>query len=402
MWRALLLLLVVASVGPVAFGGTKQKALKKEPPKLRPDTGQDITSIMHYFYDRLVELRPTLVSELEFSDPKNRKTIRLVLAEVEARLENRNSKKVLEGTTNQATIQLFRQHISETKESFELGEITRAYQGVRMATEFCISCHTHLPQKGMPKLDWKKDVLARDPKNVRRTADFYFVTRRYDYSLNIYNYLIREYPKSVLEETDLRDIYRRKLLIFARIKRDPSAALENMAEDLKNKKLPLGVRREVESWQKSFKKWVAEEKKSPEPKGSKQITEYAVNLMKQVEGYRGPSDSQPFLVPLLRTSGLLYEELFRSKKQEDKARTLYHLGQIERVLGQSSFALLGDLYLKECVRTAPDSTWAPRCLKEYKTYLGWRYPKGKKRPASLEKELRDLERLVAQAAGKGA
>ena len=402
MWRAVLLLVLVACMGPTALGGTKQKTLKREQPKLRPGKGEDIRSIMHYFYDRLVELRPTLVSELEFSDPKNRKTIRLVLSEVEARLKNRKSKEVLEGNTNQATIELFQKHISATKESFELGEITRSYQGVRMATEFCISCHTHLPQKGMPKLDWKKDILARDPKNVRRTADFYFVTRRYDYSLNIYDYLIREFPKSVLQEAELKDIYRRKLLIFARIKRDPSAAVENLTEDLKNKKLPIGVRREVETWQKSFKEWMAEEKSNPTPKGAKQITKYAQDLMKRVEGYRGPSDSQPHLVPLLKASGLLYEELFRSKKQEDKARNLFHLGQIERILGQSSFAMLGDLYLKECVRTAPESTWAPRCLREYRTYVNWRYPKGKKRPAKLLRELTELEQLVARTAGKGS
>lgn len=383
------------------MAGTKAKTIMKEQPKLRPGGGDDIRAIMHFFYERLVELRPALTSELEFSDKKNRKTIRLVLSEVEARLKNPNSQDVMIGEGHRATVELFRQHIADTRESFDLGEITRAYQGVRMATEFCISCHTHLPQKGMPKLDWKKDILARDPRDVRRTADFYYVTRRYDYSLNIYNYLIREYPKSVLQEGDLRDIYRRKMLVYARVKRDPGEAVANLAEDLKNKELPIGIVREVEAWKQSFANWQEEDKKNPVPKDAKQIAAYTDKLLKDLEGYRGPSDSHPYLVNLLKVSGYLYEELFRSYKEEDKARNLYHLGRVERILGQSSFAALGDLYLKECVRTAPQSNWAPRCLAEYKTYLDWRYPQGKKRPAKLDKELRELEQILGKAAGKG-
>ena len=401
MGRAFWLLFSVVIFGASAFAGTKLKTLKKEPPKLHPDRGENIRSIMHYFYDRLVELRPILASELEFSNPKNKKTIRLVLSEIEQRLRNGKRKKVLMGKANQVTVELFQQHIAETRESFDLGEITRAYQGVRMATEFCIGCHTHLPQQGMPQLDWKKDILVRDPKNVRHTADFYFITRRYDYSLNIYDYLIREFPKSVVQEVDLRDIYRHKLLIFARIKRDPLAAVKSLGKDLKNQKLPVGVRHEVEVWKKSFAEWVAEKKKGLAPKGSQQRRKYVDRLLNKVKSYRGPSDSQPYLVPLLKSSGLLYEELFRSSKEVDKARNLYYLGKIERILGQSSFTLLGDLYLKECVRTAPDSKWAPRCLQEYKFYLKWRFPKDKKTPAHLKKELNELERLVNQAAGKG-
>ncbi|MCB0386290.1 MAG: hypothetical protein KDD43_12930 [Bdellovibrionales bacterium] len=385
-----------------SVAGTKLKTLKKEQPKLRPGGGDDIRAIMHFFYEKLIELRPTLSSELEFSDKKNRKTIRLVLHEVESRLKNPKSQEAMIGEGHQATVELFRQHIADTRESFELGEITRAYQGVRMATDFCIGCHTHLPQEGMPQLDWKKDVLARDPVDVRRTADFYYVTRRYDYSLNIYDYLIREFPKSVLEESDLRNIYRRKMLVYARVKRDPEGAVKNLTEDLKNKKLPVGVVREVEAWKKSFAAWQAEEKKSPAPKGAQEVTAYTEKLLKDLEGYRGPSDSHPYLINLLKVSGFLYEELFRSFKEDDKARNLYHLGRVERILGQSSFAALGDLYLKECVRTAPQSKWAPLCLSEYRTYLDWRYPKGKERPAKIDKEMRELEQIVGKATGKGA
>lgn len=387
-------LVVVSGAVVSSWAGTKLKALKKEPPKLVPDTGEDIRSVMHFFYDRLIELRPVITSEIEFSDPKNRKTIRLALADVEARLKNTKSAELLSGEGHQATVELFKRHLADTRESLDLGEITRAYQGVRMTTEFCVSCHTHLPQEGMPQLDWKKDVLARDPKDVRQTADFYFVTRRYDYSLNIYNYLLREFPKTVLQEADMRDIYRRKMVIYARIKRDPAGAIADLNEDLKNTQLPVSVRREIETWRQSFEGWLKEEVKAGGSKAGSlnpSPAQRADALLKELEGYRGPSDSQPYMVNLLKVSGFLYESLYQAKSSEEKARNLFHLGRVERILGQSSFVLLGDLYLKECVRTAPQSEWAAKCLTEYKTYLQWRYPPGTKRPAFLDQELKELE-----------
>lgn len=361
---------------------------------------QDLRSVMHDFYKKIIEIRPIIKSLDTFKSKENQEQVRSALDIFLSRLTKIKDSPGFNGEDQAATVGLFLQHLTDTRNLFDIGEIERAYHGVRQSTEFCFSCHTRMPQAGDPQLDWKQDIKAQDATNALITADFYFITRRYEYSMNIYDHLLRSFPHTVLVSQDIRGVYLRKLLVFARVWRNPSLAVVNFGEDLKNKKLPVGMRREVEMWQKSFAEWEKQEKSDRSADWNrKKRTSFALKVLSEMEGYRGPSDSQPFLVNLLRSSGLLYEDFLKAKNSDEKAETLFYLGKTERILSQSSFALLGDLYLKECVRLAPRSSWAPRCLGEYRTYLEWRFPSSASMPEDVKSELKKLEDILAQ--GKG-
>lgn len=361
---------------------------------------QDLRSVMHDFYKKIIEIRPIIKSMETFKSKENQESVRSALDIFLSRLTKIKDSPGFNGEDQAATVGLFLQHLRDTRSLLDLGELERAYHGVRQSTEFCFSCHTRMPQVGDPQLDWKQDIKAQDATNALVTADFYFITRRYEYSMNIYDHLLRSFPDTVLVPQDIRGVYLRKLLVFARVWRNPSLAVTNFGEDLKNKKLPIVNRQEVKMWQKSFAEWAKQEKSD---KGSdwnrKKRTSFALKVLSEMEGYRGPSDSQPYLVNLLRSSGLLYEDFIKAKNSDEKAETLFYLGKTERILSQSSFALLGDLYLKECVRLAPRSTWASRCLGEYRSYLEWRFPGSTSMPEDIKAELKKLEDIVAQ--GKG-
>lgn len=361
---------------------------------------QDLRSVMHDFYKKIIEIRPIIKSLDTFKSKENQESVRSALDIFLSRLTKIKDSPGFNGEDQTATVGLFLQHLRDTRSLLDAGELERAYIGVRQSTEFCFSCHTRMPQVGDPQLDWKQDIKAQDATNALVTADFYFITRRYEYSMNIYDHLLRSFPHTVLVPQDIRGVYLRKLLVFARVWRNPSLAVVNFDEDLKNKKLPTVNRREVEMWQKSFAEWAKQEKSDKSSDWNrKRRTSFAVKVLSEMEGYRGPSDSQPYLVNLLRSSGLLYEDFIKAKNSDEKVETLFYLGKTERILSQSSFALLGDLYLKECVRLAPRSTWAPRCLGEYRTYLEWRFPGSASMPEDIKSDLKKLEDIVAK--GKG-
>ncbi|MCB0362930.1 MAG: hypothetical protein KDD35_09410 [Bdellovibrionales bacterium] len=188
------------------------------------------------------------------------------------------------------------------------------------------------------------------------------------------------------------------MLIFSRVWRDPSQGILSLNRDLQNSKLPINLRKDIEVWKKSFTDWKREiAGKSEDLRSRQQKVTYAKKILAEMKSYRGPAGLEPFLVPLLRVSGVLYEDLAQAKTKMDQAETLYYLGKIERLLSQSSFLLLGDLYLKECIHKAPHSKWAPACLTEYKEYLKWRYPGGVALPASISKEIKGFEKEIASA-----
>lgn len=399
--------LIFSSTFPLTVeAGTGVKMLKESPPKLESTRADDLRSIMHDFYQKIIELRPALQSLETFSTSQNQKIVLDDVHGFQDRLKQIQDDSALKDSGRSALVTLFQDHLHEVEKSLARRDLQRSYQSVRQTTEFCFACHTRLPQDQTPQLDWKQDLKAQDPNNALVTADFYFVTRRYEYSINIYDHLLRSYPNSVLKAEDLSEVYRRKLLVFARVWRAPQRAITNLNADLDNSQLPLNQRREIEVWIKSFGSWLKSEKKSgmgdkDSQWNQKKRVKFARQILKETESYRGPSGMQPFLVSLLRASGLLYEGLGKSSlATQDRAEILYYLGKVERVLSQSSFLLLSDLYLKECVHLAPATQWGPRCLVEYKTFLAWRYPQASSIPKDIQAELKELDQELAAVTTK--
>lgn len=177
--------------------------------------------------------------------------------------------------------------------------------------------------------------------------------------------------KSGLASDQFTDLYRRKLSIFARVKRDPDAGIQNLTEDLNNPKIPANVRENVKDWIAALSKW-KQETLDPAKLNTKDLIAFAAqkiptNLNRRI----GPTD--PELINLLRLSGLLYERLYSETDPALTQGLLYNLALCERSLSPFPWYSLNEIYLKECVIRFPKQPLSKKCYEAYKDGMTERF-----------------------------
>jgi hypothetical protein len=157
--------------------------------------------------------------------------------------------------------------------------------------------------------------------------------------------------------------YQRKIAFFARIQRDPKAAIASLKVDLKNKKLPLATKQNIQTWIHYFDLWMKEDQGDPAKLGDAGLVDYAKSVVESNTGGRRITVSDPYVVNLLRVSGLLYERVFQNPKSAQTAEMLYLLAKTERDLAPIRSYSLADVMLKECILMAPKTAIAKKVLR---------------------------------------
>lgn len=327
-----------------------------------------VKMLMHTFVIELSRMSPFLNDEKAFTSPEGKERIKSSLTNLDKRVQN-PPPELNQSTGFRITFGLLADHISKTRVMFEKGQYE--YSRIRLLgmTNLCASCHTQTPtpSRNSPFADF----ITADSKPGLENSNFLFVIRRYDEALANFDKLVRNYPKSGLSSDQIMDIYRKKLAIFARIKRDPDAAIANLTEDLKNQSLPVDARQNAQDWIANFKKW-KDEAKDPSTFSTPELIAFvASKIPPRLDRKIAPSDPQ--LMNLLRLSGLLYERLYKVDDPKSSQELLYYLAMCERSLSPVNWYSLNEIYLKECVVRFPKSALTKKCFDGYQAGMEERF-----------------------------
>ncbi|MGE0526598.1 MAG: hypothetical protein AB7P49_05995, partial [Bdellovibrionales bacterium] len=189
------------------------------------DHGAQVKPLMHVFLMELEKLSPYLNSEKGLESEKAKEQISSSLSILERKVRNAPPS-IKENPGFRISFSLLSDHIVKTKAVFEKGEYDYARMRLNGTTALCAACHLQTPKVSTfsPFSGLEERIRAVNFNN----ASFLFVIRRYPEALAMYDELARKYPESKVTSDELKDLYRRKLSIFARVTKDPRQALENL------------------------------------------------------------------------------------------------------------------------------------------------------------------------------
>lgn len=341
--------------------------------------------LMHTFLMELEKMSPYISSENALNSPKAREIVGSSLKVLETKVKN-PPPMLKESPGFRISFSMLADHIDKTKQAFDQGEYEHTRLRLNGTTALCAGCHTQTPK--ISKFSPFSSMEERFRNSTFDNASFLFVIRRFPEALAMFDELARNYPKSVVTSDQLSELYRRKLTIFARVTRDPQAAIDNLNEDLKNDKLPADIRANIKEWMASLEKWKSE-KADPAKMNTADLLAYA-NKALPAQMNRKVAPSDPQLLNILRISGLLYERLFAEPNSPKAQEILYDLAICERSLAPLYFYSLSEIYLKECIVRYPKQAFSKKCFDAYREGMTERYF-GKPIPKGVEASIEALK-----------
>lgn len=345
--------------------------------------------LMHTFRAEMENLRPFLVSEEKFQNPKARVKIEKSLEALQDRTQASAPQTVEANPGFRLNFAMMSYHFKKTKQAFDFGAYELARRNLNATGTFCIGCHSQIPEaKGKTRVIWG-DEAGKGPVTMD-TAEYLFVMRYFDLALKAYDELARGFPRNKMSSEQLPLLYRRKLALLARVKRSPDLALQNLRGDLENKKLPAAVAHEVRAWIESFEVWKNELVPLESLDPSKLLVSIKDNMPKS--GVQMPVDSD--VVRYLRFSGLLYERLFKETGASTNQELLYLLAQIEKTLGRKYWYSLHQSYWRECVISFPKSEITKLCFDAYAKDIEEQFAGRAHVPVEIQSTVESLKRYL--------
>ena len=318
--------------------------------------------LMHSLEKEMSALRPYLVSDREFRNPKAKKPIADALGRLDNALEMQRPERIDKNPSLSLNLSMMSYHFHRVKQVFELGGYDYARRNLNATTAFCVACHTQVPAVAKGSLSaWNVDTHQGGLED----AEFLFITRRFDLALAIYDRLARGFGSNKLKPDQLSELYNRKIAIFARVFRDPKTAIANLKLDLENQKLPIDVQQNLKAWIVSFESW---EKESPQM-STMPVQQFLakVRAERPSKPFRAIAASDPNLVSYLRISGLLYDHLAREAGNAQAQEILYDLALYEKQLAKLYWFSLYQSYLRECVLKFPKKPLTKTCYELYES-----------------------------------
>ncbi len=348
-----------------------------------------IKRLMHTFDEQISKIRPFIVSDEKFISAEGGRAVGQSIKILNAETKKWSSEELEAVPGFRVTFRLLRDHFEKTNALYKNGEYEYARLMLNSVPNYCVTCHTQLPEKSKTY-----EFIDGSGKKARTLDDseFLFITRRFDRALEGYDELIKNFPKGSLRAEHLPLVYRRKLAIFARVKRDPDLAIRSLRNDLQNKELPVDTKNNIEAWVSYFEAWKAS-KDDPEKMSDSKLLEYAEKNMLDSDGRKiAPAD--PRAVTYLRISGLLYERIAKRKDDTLAPNMLYYLGISEKNIGSLYWYSLGDIYFTECITKYPHRTITKKCYKAYESSVLARYKTEGAIPAETKDSLKSYRKYL--------
>lgn len=373
------ILIVLPLIGLSSFAKTKE---------LKPE----IKLTMQSFLISMKELKPFMLSYDHFAAPENKADLVKKLNTF-ARLAASGEGLDLQTKPGfNVTYNLLGKHLKEIEHLYSAGATESAWHRLNATGHFCIGCHSRFPGPiSSLSYSWPdSDSAARLEKPEFKEAEFLFFSHQYQKSLEILNRLISSHSDPKVAG-DLPQIFERKIFYFARIQREPKAAILSLKKDLKNPNLPNEVKERIKTWITAFGRLDQELKKFPQQPSDQVLLSKAKALILKQKSELKVDLGDPQTISILWISGLLYERVLKGDTSAEMPDFLYLLARVERAFQSIRIYSLADIYLKQCVELFPKSPIARTCFNDYSVSMKQKYHL---RPETIQNSIDSLGDLL--------
>ena len=351
----------------------------------------EVKSEMNQMMGYILDLKPFIVSEKQYSDPAHSATIQPILERMVQLSKDINHDEKIKNSPKQVSSASLHQQFQEASETFNRGNKNYSLWLLRSNLSNCMTCHTQLPAQstGFGESKQKKTVT-----NSFQEAEFLYIVRNFDKALELYGKSVEGFPGNKISAENIDTIRARKVYYFVRVKRDLKGLNASLLHDIKNKKLPLAVLQKFRSYSEAALS--LDNENSPDLKNDQQVRQYAEQILQDdLKGNIDYSDTRRNL-KRLQLSGYLYEYLDKNPKTSLLPEVYYWLSFCESRWDKGSQDSLPEQYLRRCVNEFPKSSVAKKCYREYEDFVqvGYTGSSGTHIPAEVSQELSNMRKKI--------
>lgn len=355
--------------------------------------GADVKPFMDQMLNEIFLLKPYIVSESAFKDPKNSEKINASLKKMEELSRQINHESRIKKTGFQISGQVLSQQLKETELVFQTGNKSYSLWMLKSTLGVCMSCHTQLPAVSTKFTTLNSGHILVNPFEE---AEFLFVIRNFDEAMKLYAQAIKGYPKNMVTSDSVEKSVYRQLFYYARVQRDFKSLASALKESLSNKELPKGLAKKISGLLAAADAMKAETYPSFSNSQEAEFRKYIETSLKDELLGDFKFDSPKKELMYLKVSSVLFEYLNLYPETPLKPDILYWLSLCESHYSHRTFYSLPELYLKQCVMEFPTNPVAKKCLKEYQDIVSMAFTgsSGTHIPGDVSKELKTMEKLI--------
>ncbi len=283
-------------------------------------------------------------------------------------------------------------HLTATINSVSSDNFVFAQKRLSALTSLCINCHSQLSEKGVSN-------AFGEALNKSQREKF-----ESDFAFGNYLYLIRQFKESekyltlslerALNESrshELLTSLRRIISIHTKIKFDYKRSKDFVDKYNKDPRVTGFAKESLKEWSSSLDKW-----KNFKPAQVTSVDSFIkryLTPLEEIKEQKGLGDND---ISLLIASGVLSKYLHDHPKSSSAAQILYWLSVAERRLSNTYFFTISDLYLKDCIKLYPKTSYAKKCYGLYEDNLkfGFTGSSGQDIPPEETVELSRLRKLL--------
>jgi hypothetical protein len=353
---------------------------------------------MREIFTAIEVLLPLSVDEDGFRSPEQRDRIRAALSKLASRADGVATHGAGKGgVKGDRRIEYLGSSLArdtkETLQRFDEGRIEGAQFFLQRLTNFCVACHSRLPDAQDSPLarDFMSDQqLARLP--AARRASLQVATRRFDDALTTYESL---FASKNAHPAELLGPLTQYLTVAIRVKDDLARPIPVLQKLSARADLWANLEADLAEWIRALNTHASSQKGKPTLESARALLDEAREII------RYPSDRKATVHYLLASSGLhRYLEAHSGEQGRDLAEAYYLLGLIETRININYWVYWeADFYLETAIRLAPTDPIAERAfiLLEEETVLGWTGSAGSSMPEDVRRNLEELRALVYPA-----
>jgi hypothetical protein len=361
------------------------------------DTKTEAKAIMDGVYESFVKVIPYVYSdekhmEVLGTDAGKKENLLKNLTDISEFFKSARHVEYFHRPGFRPSLETINHHMTDTINAVKGNNYIFAQKRLKALTALCISCHSQLSESAA------ENTFGNAIKKVKREnfesdyayGNYLFLVRRFSESEKYFDLAIEKSIKDQTEE-ELYPSLRRIISINTKIELNPKKANIFIDKYINNPKLPVLAKNTLTIWKKSLGKW-----KGFNAKKIKSIDGFIKTYLAPLEANKGETAGGENDITLLVGSGVLSKYLNDSPKTKLAPEILYWLSIAERRLSNTFFFSLSDLYLKDCVKLYPKSSYAKKCFNEYAENIEFGYSGsgGTDIPVEEKQELERLKRFL--------
>lgn len=361
-------------------------------------THAEVKPYMDLMLKEIFTLKPYIVSDVEYRDPKNFQKIDDSLKQMVALSEKITHEGKIKKTGFAISSKALNEQLREAELVYRVGNKDYSLWMLRSTLSVCMSCHTQLPASSTKFESISKEHFLAKPFDE---AEFLFIVRNFDKAMPLYDQVIESYPDNKASQENVEKSLARKVYYYVRVKRDLAGLSESLKKNQKNKALPTLVTKRIKALAQAAEKMKKEGYPEFTEAQQADLKKYVeTQLQEELKGNFSPAVTKE--ISYLKVSSVLYKYLDQHPETPLKPEILYWLSFCERRYEQKAFYSLPELYLKQCVLEFPEAPVAKSCLQEYQDLVTMAYTgsSGTHIPKDVEREIKAMKEMVEKMNGK--